>query len=238
MIVFSHIPKTGGSSFREWFIKKLGREKIFWHREPGNLEGFGGIRRIPLDRVVDYLTQFEMIGGHFGFDEPVITELEAAGVPVLRTCMLREPFERLISHFDFVAQRPNHGSHTSKSFDKALESNERVFRRNRSQQNRYLSGSPTFETTRQWLNDHPCLIGTLEKKEAFLRKLSGRCSALGDLEGFPNENRGRKRYRPNYEEFRSDPRVARVIEEDRKLYRWVEEEHAGLFVHRLDNKKS
>ncbi|MCB1078388.1 MAG: sulfotransferase family 2 domain-containing protein, partial [Verrucomicrobiae bacterium] len=120
MIVFTHIPKTGGSPVREWFIEKLGREKVFWHREPGNPEGFGGVRQVPEKRRIEYFQQFEMIGGHFGFWEPTIRELEDAGITVCRACLLREPFERVVSHFDFVAQRPHHGSYTSKSFGEAL----------------------------------------------------------------------------------------------------------------------
>lgn len=178
----------------------------------------------------DYFAQLRMVGGHLKFDDERFRKIENYGPRVVRVAILRRPFDRVVSHFDFVNHTTGrHFLRTEGSFEEALQSKEPIFKRSKGEQNFYLSGRREFHGTVETLKSGIYLIGLFEQRDKLFERLGELFYELESGPTFPKANAGRKGYKPQYEKFRWDPRVRELINEDFKLYHWVREEHSGLF---------
>lgn len=88
-----HIPKTAGRCLKGHLDRNFPPDKIgFWAPHC-----WQGILEEPLDR----LNQLDFISGHF---TPVVADLFNHSRPVFKFVVLRQPIERVISHFHYLLQ--------------------------------------------------------------------------------------------------------------------------------------
>jgi hypothetical protein len=90
LVVFTHIPKSGGTSFHAALSTILNENYL--HLIPGqnNPEDIDALRGI---------------GGHFSYESPSVTHSTKDRVYVT---LLRHPVNRFISYYKHIQQRPNH----------------------------------------------------------------------------------------------------------------------------------
>ena len=231
MILFAHVPRTAGTSFRQFFIHLLGRKQVFWQGVAGNRNEYRGIGQIPENILRGYLLNHDIVGGHFSLAHPKIDGLFSKEDDVIYSCLLREPFERLVSHFELATRKPGHPAYTRSSFLEAFEKNEAFFLRNHNQQNRYISNRNQFDLTKQFLENHRSVVGIHEQRTKFIRKLGQFLPQLNAYENFPCANSSTIDYEEKYAAFRDNTSLAKYLVPDYRLYRWVADSHDGLFCH-------
>lgn len=90
VLVFSHIEKTAGTSFRTLLWQNYGKENTFWY----------GIN-IPFDKALrpELLGKYRVVGGHFN-----LSDFNAADYPMLQLAFVRDPVVRAASLFRYYTQ--------------------------------------------------------------------------------------------------------------------------------------
>jgi len=103
--LFFHIQKTGGSSVVESAIAVLGKGAVFEFDdvEPRRIVG-------RLQRLTAPPAPFRLLYGHLS---PLVVPL---GVPIKRAIVLRDPLERVVSHFRYVYLHRHRGIQQSEFF--------------------------------------------------------------------------------------------------------------------------
>ncbi len=100
--IFIHVPKTAGTSFRENILKPLYRDK-FYYDKTMTLDKKEKVHNIKNDLILynwgipvfpENYKSYDVIGGHFSFDK-------YAHLNLSMITFLRDPIERLISHYHF-----------------------------------------------------------------------------------------------------------------------------------------
>lgn len=230
VILFSHIPKTGGSSLRQWFFERLPRKDVFWIGNGKNQEGFRLLKQIPSDSRRSYLKRHHLVGGHVGCFDPLVRDSLRTD-ELLFTCILRDPFERLISHFAYASARERHPLYTQSTFLEAFDRGEFFFRVNSSQQNRFISGSASFSDTKRMLGCVKALVGCHANLKKYVTALDDRITNYGKFSpSLGHLNANEDGYQEPYQRLRSNPGINRYLEEDQKLYDWLCERHGQLYA--------
>ena len=94
-IVFLHIPRTTGSSFRWSAASQYGNERIgLIHHQHYNEE-----------QILENQNQFKMITGHFGMGAKFILALQEKSNLIT---MLREPLHRFLSFYHYGSNMPSY----------------------------------------------------------------------------------------------------------------------------------
>ena len=138
MLLFIHVPKTAGSSFRVALMKCCGEERValdYGRDSPvtSNVVQrtiYGDDRYRPKRRLVRALRnrQFEALAGHFPY-----AKYGKFFAPEKVVCFIREPLRRAAS--EYLHDQRNKGYEGS--FEEFIE-----LRRNQNTQSAYLSGLP------------------------------------------------------------------------------------------------
>ncbi len=211
LIVFFHIPKTAGTSFRYYIYDELGKEKVFWHGEPD----YDLIGNVEKDKGVSYFDRFDFIGGHFGFNNPVIKQIKR---PKIFISVVREPHEQLISHFNYISKRPKHALFSEKSLEETLKEKSRFRKSSTSMQCRMLTGKTEASQAIQSIISNPFLIGNLKHMDIFIEKL--RLLFRFEGEQLRKSNTGSKDYKSQYSQIDKEL-IQSVISEDDKLVNYI-----------------
>ena len=96
-LIFLHIPKAAGSTFDAVLERKFKGKPILTIRKPvQEIEQLKGLPRADRERL-------QLIKGHFPYGIH-----EHLSQPFEYITILREPVERIISHYYFVLRRPDH----------------------------------------------------------------------------------------------------------------------------------
>jgi hypothetical protein len=231
-IVYLHIPKSGGTSQRMAFYDIYGEDKVFWH----GLDNDAGTDQYDEDQ----LKPFTVVGGH----KPI--EFYPQNPDALFISIVREPVIRAVSLYSYYAKpdfaEPHFVSTRRKLFqtwqDRGMDSDSLVnslqrcpeFRREvENQQCRYLSRyGNTFQGVMQTLGEVTAVIGEMDSTATMNTYLSGFMNwghvrqrkanaSLEDTHSFILQEAG------------AEEALGELLKEDLKLYRFIKDEHQGLY---------
>ncbi|MEH7237276.1 sulfotransferase family 2 domain-containing protein [Bacillus sp. JJ1562] len=160
LLIFSHIPKTAGSTMRQILKKQYEKKKIIPFRKIEELDE-------------QQLAQAEAVYGHIRFGAH-----KYFSQPFTYITMLRDPVERIISNYYFSQRRPSNRMHESaKSLDflgfvkQEIEANNPSLHNH---QTRFVSGAknPDLELAKQNIHEHYAVVGLSEMfdESVFLMK--------------------------------------------------------------------
>lgn len=99
LLLFLHIPKTAGSTLMQIIERQYSPEAILIQHQPTIHQALGALPSGAIDR-------FEVAMGHLWFGVHALVPRAATYITVLR-----DPIERVISHYYFVQQHPEHYLH-------------------------------------------------------------------------------------------------------------------------------
>lgn len=210
-LIFPHIPKTAGTSFRGWLRRAFGADQVFWHGETGTIG----------DATIDELERYKVIGGHFHAPNGKIRSLEekAGKENIIYVCIVREPLRRVASHFAYVTQRPHHPEYTELSLDDAIASGARCFERQKNIQCAFFSYGRTFDDVMKWSQPRKTLFSTIDDLDDLCQRLAIEFSL--DNPGVQRANKAVV----DYESILSSASLRTYVDthcvEDKKLYSYV-----------------
>lgn len=98
-IIFIHIPKTGGTSVRDFFISAYGRSQIAWLGPDFRREDL-------LIHNNPFFDKYKVVGGHFSFRDSKNIRGEKVYITTVRN-----PVERTISLFRYIQRTKDHDLH-------------------------------------------------------------------------------------------------------------------------------
>ncbi len=99
VLVFTHFPKTGGTTLHEILIEKFYQRKVFRFDDTRDYETF-------LEMSYEKRDEFDYITGHI---PPCMHDFISR--PCRYIVLLREPLERAISDYYFMLTKPEHPRH-------------------------------------------------------------------------------------------------------------------------------
>lgn len=164
--LFLHIPKTAGMSL--YYVLEAAYGKQHALRFPRSTEEY---KQNFLDMPGPELDRFRLLSGHL--DLPTFLSRNMKGRVIF--AMLREPVERVLSDYGYIAGWKDHPLHNSigqMSLEEYVEFQEAESNRNR--QCRMLCGHADFIEAKRWVLEHVNLLGAVESMNIFL-------AALGEL---------------------------------------------------------
>jgi len=242
ILVFTHIPKTAGSSFART-IHPLYRDEelLFAIKGKSSLEEF--VKKGKAAGLLRY------IGGHAKLHE-VISTLDISAEDLLPIAMVREPLERAISHFLYFRRIPNAlPSAGHLMVDANFEDFFDIARRHaglelRNFQCWFLSGERRFKVTKKRIEDEYLIVSDTKYFETFCERV-GQLACIRDrgrlnpitVNQAPiaqNSKETRLGHRPLLYTDLVSPEYARFFreenEEDYKLFDFINNQHSGLFI--------
>ncbi|MCF3935984.1 hypothetical protein L1787_21575 [Acuticoccus sp. M5D2P5] len=203
---YVHIQKTAGTSMRAVLRELFGPQQVFWHGEDGILK----------DAVEaqgeDFFERYRLVGGHFDAVYPTVC---APNRPLMILGMTRDPFEQIISHYEYVYHRPENPLHTTEPLIDLLEADARFAQHSRNIQCRMLSAKPRARDAMTYLTRRPCLLGTVPASQAFVDTLADILNK--PTRALPRINAGSKGYEERYGDPKLRALIDRISLEDRML---------------------
>ncbi len=216
IIVFFHIPKTAGTSFRHLVWKNLNKDEVFWH---------GQDNQFISSKQPKELEKFKFIGGHFGFSNNKIKTLPKKKLYI---SLLRKPIERVISHFNYIKQRPDHALYSAENLEETLSKTTPFRKDSENSQCRYISGKSSAKETIAIIEQHPFIIGRTDKIDVFLEKLN---LVLGwNTDDFIAANVGQPGYQNNLRTEAVEKKIQEITVEDQKLINYIGDCYSNISI--------
>lgn len=224
-LLFEHVPKCGGSAIHEYLRRHYAPRQIYevYDRRPREREAF---RSMPEPQRHAY----GLVIGH-GVHEL----LESCRPDIVAATVLRKPVDRIVSHYYYVRERPEHYLHEAVvgrdlSLGEYAASNLSIELRN-NMVCRFLGVGPdeaerdpqrSVDTAWETLRARYSVVGVVERLTPAMNMIR---QTLGLRRVWSGERKNRTRNRPPIEEVSAEDR--RVIEAhnalDMELYRRVAE---------------
>ena len=207
-LVFSHIPKTAGTSFRVWLADAIGREKIFWHGEDGLID----------EQTPEDLKAYRAIGGHFHIHNKVIRELEGSvgRSNILYATSVRDPIRQLLSHFNYVSMRPENPAYSGKTIEEALRPGTVFFNIQKNIQCSYLSKERSFSGFLRWKQERQVEWAATEDIDLLCTRIAG--AMRFKFTNAPHVNVAPQSYDHLTESALATDYVQKYCSEDQELY--------------------
>lgn len=164
------------------------------------------------------------VGGHLTLnDYKSVSSSIGYHDPSYHFFVLRDPFDRVVSYWEFCQRQKEHVHKTSMSFIDALRSDFGFFRACTWEQNYYVSGKNSFEESKKTIETNKCMIVTTDHLYVIVSKinrllgLTEKINVSTDgprLNVNPNSN-----YAENYYLFREE--LKPLIQQDQLLFDYV-----------------
>lgn len=221
MLIYLHIPKTAGTSFRGWMRSALHGKTVCWHGESGL------IQREELENI----QKADLIGGHFPSSLKVISQIEdLLGIEdICYLSVLREPLAQVFSHFRFVSARSQNSLHTALPIDEALKGDTKFYDVQKNLQSGYLSKSKTYLESLSWMKKRNCIIRRFRHLDSFCKEIEISHNLPHSKLKHINKSKGKssQKDKPSilYEY------VEQFCREDKKLYDFINSQE--VFVNRI-----
>lgn len=239
MIIFTHIPRTAGSSIHASFQRYF-PNRWFVGDGVGVLPEFSKSISAISDRHL-------YIGGHFG-----LLDLEHHGIsvknPDLIFSIVRGTVERAVSLYFLVKKRPeNFPSTYTAAADKGFDYFYRFSRDNgyyfRNDSCRYLSGTENYESTIEFMEDKIDIVGSVPRIKKFedalsngLRRIVPNFSMISERHNAALSDEANKAGHTSLDVLRDTvtSKLAEKIvsdnEDDEKLYEYIIGCPQGVFI--------
>jgi len=209
-IIYLHIPKTAGTSFRLLMIKNYPEDRLWW-----NVDDFSG-----------NLNDYKFIGGHRPYD----FYTEHKNPEKLFISVVREPVSRAISLFNYhvngedIQQRENmlKMGLVPDSMSATIDLCAHFRRQITNDQCRYLSGEGSFDAVLSVFKTESYVIGCLDEVDRFVEELALKFSWPN--RELPRVYTGDHNYESEY--FKDVELVKKIRDlnvEDQRLYEFVKE---------------
>jgi len=222
ILIFIHIPKTGGSSMRQYFFRNFGRENVFWH---GHGPLANGLLQPTAEREgIEHFDRFKLIGGHFNFGNKVIRAIRR---PKIFAAVLRRPVERVVSHFEYVQRKPEHPLHSTSDLETTLRERMQFHTAETNAQCRFAAKATSARRALRTIRGERYLLGSQDRLDLVCARISEICGMpVGNV---PSANVQGDGY---YERHATDAAlklIEPIIAEDQKLYDEVRDEQLVTF---------
>ncbi len=223
-VIFIHIPKTAGRTLGEVLDRQYRPDGIF------KIYGYGGGVAQAVEKLTDApeaeKRRIELIRGHYRFGLHELLPQDSTYVT-----MLRDPFERAISHFHMVRQAPQHPLHLracEMTLDEYVTSG--VSREMDNGQTRLVSGlekdvafgacgAEMLERAKENVESRFSGVGIVEQFDASL-VLMKTVLGWGDIRYLPRNVAARRSRRADFSETVQSAVAAQNLL-DLELYRWA-----------------
>ena len=207
---------------RIWLWNTFGRERVFWHGKDED----GVIHAVMRKRGVEHFSRYGAIGGHFTFNYPCIQTLPQ---PKIFSAVFRRPAEQVVSHFEFVSQRPQHAFHTGGTLEDALTTDTAFLRASTNNQCRFSTGCSTAVDALKVIEQNEFILGCFDSLPKFMDRVATTLDV--PRRELPRENV----HDSGYFDKHYSPRVAELIREitreDEAIYQCVLKEGVLSTVH-------
>jgi hypothetical protein len=206
LIVFCHLPKTGGSTMRRVFREAFGDGFSEVRRKVGAAEE--DLTRQKLHRGGGFPETARAVGGHIEYEA---YDPERQPRDMIVVSVMREPLSRVLSTYNYIqtnARHPFHPRFVGRDLLTVLEEFPRFLRKIGNRQTRMLFGDGERPTIDRILARDKYVVGKLEHLAAFQNAVSE--VVPGDFTAAPRANVARD---PNYKDrIRAQPGFVRAVE--------------------------
>ena len=216
-LVFLHVPKTAGTSMRLFLWEIFGRNRVFWHGEDGFLEDVFRLRG------PDYFKRFAVVGGHIQFSHAHLALLPGRKV---FAAVMRRPLDQVVSHFEYIANRPSHPLYSGLTLEEALASQSRFAEASRNMQCRYISNCSTAAGAVKVLERTPFMLGCFDRLDLLVEHIGATFNVTTPM--FPVENAQPVGYFNKHCTPRAAELIADITREDEILYQRLRKK--GLLI--------
>lgn len=218
LVCFFHIPKTGGTAIRALLEKTVPRERYFWQHHTDNWQGYQYLDQVPLENRLHYFSQLQLVGGHFQYHYTGL--LRAVGIEPVFAAVVREPFSRLLSHYEFV-EKMNGRIPTAEHFYKSFYEKTDFWEGQGCHQLAWVTGQTQLNKGIHILNNHVFILKSMDNILGFIADLAKYIPELaGDKLMIYNENED-KSYLQKYDNQAANKDICDFLIEDIRFYEYV-----------------
>ena len=205
---------------RLFLWEAFGRDSVFWHGEEGFLDDVFRVRG------PDYFKRFAVVGGHIQFSHAHLSQLPGRQV---FAAVIRRPLEQVVSHFEYISQRPGHPLYSGLTLEQTLESRSRFAEASRDMQCRYISNCDTAKGALKVLRRTPFILGCFDRLDLLVDHIAHTFNLPQPV--FPMENTQTAGYFERHCTPHASELIADITREDEILYQRVREK--GLLLGRM-----
>lgn len=201
-VCYVHIAKTAGASVRLALEHMLGGRFVYWEQN-----WHGPFETADLRRCV-------VVAGHM----PAATLESRAHGPVIFATVLRDPMERAVSLFNFIATNPLRSDcheFRAMGLERAVFESEAFIRQIRNRQCELIGAEPTFDAAMHVIGTRPWIIETMDT----VSRMVPRIAAVLNVRAcpLPRYHVAAPGYRETLLTERIAERIGELNREDRKL---------------------
>lgn len=218
LVCFFHIPKTGGTAIRALLEKTVLRERYFWQHGEDNPLGYRYLDQVPLENRSNYFGRLQVVGGHFEY--PYTGVLRCAGIEPVFAAVVREPFSRLLSHYEFV-EKMNGRVPTAEHFYDSFYDKADFWKGQDSYQLFYLTGERELNLGIHVLNKHEYLLKSLENIQGFVDELAKYVPEVAAQEVMVYNDNKDKSYLQKYDNLLANTDIYKFLEQDIRFFEYV-----------------